>query len=199
MLGVLDIVPDVLDVVLDTVLDPFVIRLCFICLKSLLLDVAVAPVVQTVARLATMRGRGKPMFPLKSLYVWLVIGFLMLVLVGLVYSRMMQRMPRGEWGGTHISMDVGEHSATIEYDCATGEINGPLKVDDEGKFQLPGTFTPERGGPVRAGETPQSQPATYSGTINGNTMTLILKVSGVDETETFTLERGKPGRLVKCK
>ena len=141
------------------------------------------------------------MFPLKGHYVFVVLGFLMLVAAGLVYSRMiMQRIPRGEWGGIHISMNVDEHAATMEFDCATGEINGPLKVDDEGNFQLPGTFTPERGGPVRAGETPQSRHATYSGTIKGNTMTLTLKVSGVDdEPETFTLERGKPGKLVKCK
>ena len=90
------------------------------------------------------------MFFLKGRYVFVVLGFMLLVAVGLVYSRMiMQRMPRGQWGGTHINMNVDEHSAAIEYDCATGEINGPLKVDGEGKFQLPGTFTPERGGPVR--------------------------------------------------
>ena len=140
------------------------------------------------------------MFLFKDRYVFVVIGFLLLVMVGLVYSRMiMQRIPRGQWGGTHINMDVDEHSATIEFDCATGEINGPLKVDGEGKFQLPGTFTPERGGPVRADEKRQAQQAIYTGTIKGNTMTLTLKVSGTDESETFTLEHNKPGDLFKCK
>jgi hypothetical protein len=52
---------------------------------------------------------------------------------------------------------------------------------------------------VRADDTSQAQEATYAGTINGNTMTLTLKIAGADETETFTLERGKAGRLVKCK
>ena len=139
------------------------------------------------------------MFPMKYRYVFLVLGFMMLVAVGLVYSRMMQRMPRGPWVGTHINMNVDEHLATIEFDCATGEINGPLKVDGDGNFQLPGTFTPERGGPVRADETRQAQQAIYTGTIKGNTMTLTLKVSGTDESETFTLEHNKPGDLFKCK
>jgi hypothetical protein len=56
----------------------------------------------------------------------------------------------------------------------------------------------ERGGPVRADNNPPEHPATYTGTIKGNTMTLTLKV-GDSEDETFTLEKGKPGELVKCK
>ena len=139
------------------------------------------------------------MFAPKTVFTWAVLFLLMICGVVLVSSRMMDRIPRGEWGGTHISMNVGEQSATIEYDCAHGEIPGPLTVDGEGKFELPGTFTPERGGPVRADEAPRGQPATYSGTIKGNTMTLTLKIKGSDDAETFTLEKGKPGDLFKCK
>jgi hypothetical protein len=109
------------------------------------------------------------------------------------------RIATGVWGGLHINLEVGSNSAQVEYDCAHGSIEGPLVVDANGKFELRGNFTAERGGPVRADETPQPREAIYSGTINGNTMTLTLKVSGMDEAETFTLERGKAGRLVKCK
>ena len=109
------------------------------------------------------------------------------------------RIATGVWGGLHINLDVGSNSAKVEYDCAHGAIEGPFVVDGNGKFELRGSFTMERGGPVRADDNAQSRPATYSGTIKGNTMTLILKVSGVDETETFTLERGKAGELFKCK
>lgn len=112
---------------------------------------------------------------------------------------MIQRIPRGEWGGTHISMNVGDASATIEYDCAHGTIPGPLNIDSEGKFQLAGTFTPERGGPIRADESSRDQKATYTGTVKGATMTLTLKIEGSDDAETFTLEKDKQGKLVKCK
>lgn len=137
--------------------------------------------------------------PKTRLGLVVVFGLLLLCTTVLVYSQMMKRIPRGEWGGTHIHMNVGERSATIEYDCAHGEILGPLTVDSAGKFHLRGTFTPERGGPIRADDEPPAQPATYSGEIKGRTMTLTLKVSGSDETETFTLEQGKPGELFKCK
>ena len=110
----------------------------------------------------------------------------------------MQRISTGLWGGQHISINVTAKSATIEYDCATGVINGPLVVDTDGRFNLRGTHRMERGGPVRADETPSDHPATYTGTIKGDTMTLTLKVGDSDE-ETFSLERGKPGELVKCK
>jgi len=109
------------------------------------------------------------------------------------------RIATGVWGGLHINLEVSAKSAKVEYDCAHGAIEGPLVVDGNGNFELRGSFTAERGGPVRADETPESRQSTYSGTIKGNTMTLTLKVSGVDEPETFTLERGKAGELFKCK
>jgi hypothetical protein len=113
-------------------------------------------------------------------------------------SQNMQRIPTGVWGGQHINLEVGEKSATIEYDCATGVIEGPLVVDGNGSFKLRGTHKPERGGPIRAGDDRKGQPATYTGSIKGNKMTLTLKV-GDAEAETFTLEKGREGELVKCK
>lgn len=113
-------------------------------------------------------------------------------------TRRMQRIPIGNWGGQHINMKVGAKSATIEYDCATGVIQGPLLVDRDGNFNLRGTHTMQRGGPVRADEKPNEVPATYTGSIKGNMMTLKLKVSD-EEVETFTLEKGKQGELFKCK
>ena len=110
----------------------------------------------------------------------------------------MKRIPAGIWGGEHIHIEVGTKSATIEYDCAHGRIDGPLAVDGDGRFSLRGTHTAERGGPVRAGEPERSQPATYSGSIRGEKMTLTLKVAN-GEDETFTLEKGKQGELFKCK
>ena len=110
----------------------------------------------------------------------------------------MQRIPTGIWGGEHINIEVGEKSASIEYDCAHGMIEGPLLVDANGRFNLRGTHTPERGGPIRMDEQPRSQPASYMGSVNGGKMTVTLKLKDSEE-ETFTLEKGKQGELFKCK
>jgi len=110
----------------------------------------------------------------------------------------MQRIPAGLWGGEHIKIDVGAKSATIEYDCAHGVIQGPLTLDSNGRFNLRGTHTPERGGPVRADDPGRSEPATYTGSISGDRMTLTLKLANSDD-ETFTLGKGKEGQLFKCK
>ena len=132
----------------------------------------------------------------KSVRVLLV--FLVFFISVTAKSQNMQRIPTGVWGGQHINIEVGEKSATIEYDCASGVINGPLVVDNNGNFKLRGTHRVERGGPIRADDDTKGQPATYTGSIKGNTMTLNLKI-GDGETETFTLEKGKEGELVKCK
>jgi len=132
-------------------------------------------------------------------YIFAVVLLIVFSGGALVYSRFMQGVARGEWGGDHINMNVGEGSAKLEFDCATGYIAGPLTVDEHGKFHLLGTFTPERGGPIRAGNSPREQRATYSGEIDGSTMTLQLKIGDSDDTETFILQKGKTGRIVKCK
>ena len=110
-----------------------------------------------------------------------------------------QRIATGVWGGQHIQIKVGSNSATIEYDCANGVIEGPLIVDSDGNFKLHGTHHMERGGPVRADAEPRRIPATYTGSVKGNTMTLILKLAGSSDEETFTLERGKEGEIFKCR
>jgi hypothetical protein len=113
-------------------------------------------------------------------------------------SQKLHRIPTGLWGGQHIRIEVGAKSATIEYDCATGVIDGPLVVDSNGQFNLRGTHKMERGGPIRQDEEPKPHPATYTGSIKGNTMTLTLKLEDFD-AETFMLEKGNAGELVKCK
>ena len=138
------------------------------------------------------------MYSFKGIGVSLA-GLLFIVFMTTVNGQKTQRFATGVWGGPHISIEVGAHSATVEYDCAHGAIEGPLVIDSAGKFHLRGTFTAERGGPVRAGAASREQPATYTGEIKDNTMTLTLKVGDSEDTENFTLEKDKQGKLVKCK
>ncbi|HSP62154.1 MAG TPA: hypothetical protein VLQ90_04145 [Pyrinomonadaceae bacterium] len=110
------------------------------------------------------------------------------------------RIAQGNWGGTHIRVTVGDSSATIEFDCAHGQIDGPLVTDRRGRFKLKGTFSPEHGGPVRDNEQSAGQPASYAGWTDGKKMTLTVALAGQKETiGTFDLTLGGGGRLFKCR
>ena len=105
----------------------------------------------------------------------------------------------GVWGGRGIQLAVGEGGARVEYDCAHGEIAGPVALDAEGRFSLGGTLTPERGGPAHAGESPKSFPARYEGRVSGQTMTLtVTRADTGERVGTYTLTRGAEARLFKC-
>jgi len=104
------------------------------------------------------------------------------------------------WGGRDIALRMTAVGASIEFDCGHGNITQPIRPDATGAFTAIGTYSPERGGPVRRDNPSQDLPATYKGTISGDTM--HLEISLEDKTRQpppFTLTRGNPGRLVKCR
>ena len=132
----------------------------------------------------------------------LVIISLVLLIASLAASRprKMQRLSPGSWGGPHIRIEVGPRSATIDYDCANGTIDGPFTIDRKGRFTWRGVHNREHGGPIRIDEKPNSRPVIYSGWIKGDTMTLTVKLADTNEVvETYTLKRGSQGRVFKCK
>jgi hypothetical protein len=131
----------------------------------------------------------------------LIIFFLGVVYVGVEGKpRKMQKISDGTWGGQHIKIVVENGSATVEYDCANGTINGPLNLDRSGKFSLSGTHVSERGGPIRLNMPRKGQAAQFTGWTDGKKMTLTVKLSdSKEDLGTFTLEKGSDGRLRKCK
>ncbi|HEV7397501.1 MAG TPA: hypothetical protein VGN86_13395 [Pyrinomonadaceae bacterium] len=131
----------------------------------------------------------------------LTIMFLGVVYVGVEGKpRKMQKISDGVWGGQHIRLEVTNGSATIEYDCANGTINGPLNLDRSGKFRLTGTHVSEMGGPIRINQPRKGQAAQFTGWTDGKKMTLTVKLSdSKEDLGTFSLEKGSDGRLRKCK
>ncbi len=106
----------------------------------------------------------------------------------------------GVWGGDHVSLTIADGgSSYLEFDCAHGDIPGPLIPDTQGQFAVPGTFVRERGGPIREGDPPDAHPATYAGTVTASSMQLTVRLTQTDDLiGTFTLTQGAPGRVVKC-
>ncbi len=110
-------------------------------------------------------------------------------------------IPPSEWGGQHIGLVVltDGGGATIEYDCASGTIDEPITVDSSGGFTAVGTHTRGHGGPAMVGEIPDRHPARYTGSTDGKSMTLNVKLtdSGQD-IGTYALTRGASPSVLKC-
>jgi hypothetical protein len=108
-------------------------------------------------------------------------------------------VPEGLWGGVGIRLQVTKQGAEIEYDCAHGRISEPLSLNAKGHFQAKGTHVRERGGPIRLGESPIEEAASYTGDVKGQTMTLEVFLTAKSESiGRFTLTRGREARLRKC-
>jgi hypothetical protein len=105
---------------------------------------------------------------------------------------------KGNWGGEHIILEVSGSGAEVEFDCARGKITRPLKPDRHGNFDVPGTFTPEHGGPVRRDEVTTPAPARYSGHTEGDAMTLTVTLAK-EKLGPFTLTRNAHPMLRKCR
>ncbi|HUI83367.1 MAG TPA: hypothetical protein VL240_04040 [Candidatus Binatia bacterium] len=104
------------------------------------------------------------------------------------------------WGGNGVSMKKDAQGATLEFDCARGSITHPISSDASGAFSVSGTFAPERGGPVQKDSSANELPATYRGSISGDTMHLeVVLADQTQQPPPFTLVRGKAGHVVKCR
>ena len=98
-----------------------------------------------------------------------------------------------------MSMEVTATGARLEYDCAAGAIEEPLRPDAEGRFIATGAHTPGRGGPIREGEVLPAFRARYDGQVKNAEMSLrvTLTETGV-EVGVFQLRRGSSGVLFRC-
>ena len=105
----------------------------------------------------------------------------------------------GDWGGPHLGLVATISGATLEYDCAEGRIAGPIRPDDGGRFLVTGEHFPGHGGPIRIGDPVERLPASYLGTVRGNTMTVTVTLTDSNQTlGTFTLVRGASPHVFKC-
>ena len=96
-------------------------------------------------------------------------------------------------------LDVTSTGARLEYDCAEGVIEQPLRPDGEGRFTANGVHTPGHGGPIRVGETLPSFRARYEGRVDGEQMSLLVTLTETGAMlGTFELRRGSAGLLTRC-
>jgi hypothetical protein len=104
----------------------------------------------------------------------------------------------GSFGGSGAGVEAAEGSTQLTFDCATGSVEGPITLDENGGFDVAGRLVREGPGPVRPEQT-KGVPARFAGKLDGETMTLSVRVSGSDDTlGPFTLTRGRLARIRSC-
>jgi hypothetical protein len=105
----------------------------------------------------------------------------------------------GSWGGEHVGLELHAGGGTLEYDCAAGAIDEPVRPDGSGAFSARGTHSPGHGGPDRVDEDPPRLLAEYHGRIRGERMTLNVRVPSSDLVlGPYTLDRGAPPQILRC-
>lgn len=104
----------------------------------------------------------------------------------------------GKWGGDRLRLVVDVAGATVETDCATGRIAGPITLSDDGSFLATGTFEEHRGGAQRADSPASSPNARYRGQVEGDVLTLSILPAGASTAQTFKIRKGAAVKLVRC-
>jgi hypothetical protein len=93
---------------------------------------------------------------------------------------------------------VEDAGGTIEFDCAHGSLDEPLLLDSSGHFDVKGRLVAE-GGPVQKDEAETARPARYRGESDGQHLSLQVTLEGGEDAGTFSLAKGSPARLFKCR
>jgi len=95
-------------------------------------------------------------------------------------------------------IEVTDEGASLEFVCANGAINEPLTLNADGQFDVAGVYVREGPGPVRMDED-NRQAARYRGKVDGQVLTLTIKLGKSDETlGPFSYTFGKSARVFKC-
>ena len=103
----------------------------------------------------------------------------------------------GTWGGPHAG--IAFHiTADVQFDCAGGSIDVPVYLAKDGSLQVKGTYREGSPGPVRVGQIFRSQPATYSGNVTDQAMTLKVELEDGSLVGPFNLTQGAPPQLTRC-
>jgi hypothetical protein len=101
----------------------------------------------------------------------------------------------GTWGGDNAGMIVTNTDVHVHIGCTLGDAVGPIHPDADGRFEATGTYNVDAY-PVDRGIT---HPATFSGQVIGQTMTLTVSLSDTARVlGPVTLIYGKEPKMGPC-
>jgi hypothetical protein len=101
----------------------------------------------------------------------------------------------GTWGGDNAGMIVSGTDVHVHIGCTLGDAVGPIHPDTNGQFEVSATYNVDAY-PVDRGIT---HPATFTGRIIGETMTLTVTLSDTARVlGPVTLVYGKEPKMGPC-
>ncbi len=104
-----------------------------------------------------------------------------------------RRIVEGRWGGDDIQIEVVGGKTLIRLACADGQIDGLIRLDDDGRFSVTGTIAL---GPV----VRESAEAIYEGQVVGDTLTVTIRLLDTDEElGTFAAVFDREVVLIQCR
>lgn len=122
----------------------------------------------------------------------------LLALCAMTLSGAAQPPLTGDWAGDRARLTLSPVGGTIEHDCGSGTIRGPLRLDAQNRFKAGGLFEEYASGPTPADAPPHMRPAVYRGTLDGDMLTLVVQIAGSTVPRTLHLVRGKRIKLIRC-
>jgi hypothetical protein len=130
----------------------------------------------------------------------LAIAFVLLSYNIGVAQNKLKKIPPATWGGIGVQFTIAEDTVSIEYDCAVGEISGPLMSDKQGHFVALGFHRRLSPGPIRLNLQPKTRPARYEGKITNKTLRYRVVLTDTGETVgQYSARRGVQARIRKCR
>jgi hypothetical protein len=101
----------------------------------------------------------------------------------------------GTWGGDNAGLIVTDTDVHVHIGCTLGDAVGPIHPDADGRFEATGTYNVDAY-PVDRGIT---HPATFSGQIIGETMTLTVSLTDITRVlGPVNLTYGKEPKMGPC-
>lgn len=110
-------------------------------------------------------------------------------------ARIPERLPEGTWGGDEAGMIVSAAGAHVHVRCTVGDIESPIALDRQGRFDAPGRHNVDAF-PVDRGIF---HPARYSGSTDGRNLMLTVRLTDTGQTlGPVGLVLGLEPRMVNC-
>ena len=101
----------------------------------------------------------------------------------------------GTWGGDNAGLIVNGNDVHVHIGCTLGDAVGPIVADENGRFEVSGTYNVDAY-PVNRGIT---HPASFTGQIVGQTMTLTVSLTDITRVlGPVTLTYGKEPTMGPC-